>query len=60
MKAKGISVYVTGAAVACFFFLSDGDRKLVEGIRERFPGVPCLRFQGASLMDLVGQDWPAV
>ncbi len=55
-----VSVYVTGTAMACFFFLSDGNRKLVEGIRGRLPGVPCLRFQGTSLMDLVGHDWPAV
>lgn len=53
-------VYATGTAMACFFFLIDDERKLIEGIRERFPGEPCLRFQEASLMDLVGHDWPAV
>ena len=55
-----VSVYITRTAMACFFFLIDDDRKLVEGIRERFPDEPCLRFQGTSLMDLVGHDWPAV
>ena len=52
------SIYVTGTAMAWFFFLMDEDRSLVEGIRERFPREPCLRFQGKSLMDLVGHDWP--
>ena len=51
-------IYVTGTAMAWFFFLMDEDRSLVEGIRERFPRESCLRFQGKSLMDLVGHDWP--
>ena len=55
-----ISIYVTGTAVAWFFFLMDEDRSLVEGIRERFPRESCLRFQGKSLMDLVGHDWSPV
>ena len=55
-----VSIYVTGTAMAWFFFLMDEDRNLVEGIRERFPREPCLRFQGKSLMDLVGHDWPPV
>ena len=59
-RCSWVSIYVTGNAMACFFFLIDDDRKLVEGIRERFPGESCLRFQGTSLMDLVGHDWPAV
>lgn len=59
-RCSWVSVYVTGSATVCFFFLSDSDRKLVEGIRERFAGVPCLRFQASSLTSLVGNDWPAV
>ena len=59
-RCSWVSIYITGNAMACSFFLIDDDRKLVEGIRERFPGESCLRFQGTSLMDLVGHDWPAV
>ena len=53
-----VSIYVTGTAMAWFFFLRDEDRSLVDGVRERFLSEACLRFQGKSLMDLVGHDWP--
>ena len=55
--ASWVSIYVTGTVMAWFFFLMDEDRSLAEGIRKRFPGEPCLRFQGKSLMDLVRHDW---
>ena len=54
------SIYATGTVMVWFFFLMDDDRNLVEGIRERFPREECLQFQGRSLMDLVGHDWPPV
>ena len=55
-----VSIYATGTAMAWFFFLMDDDRNLVEGIRERFPREDCLQFQGRSLMELVGHEWPSV
>ena len=51
-----VSIYVTGSAMAWFVFLMDEDRSLVQRIRERFPCELCLRFQGNSLMDLVGHE----
>ena len=54
------SIYATGTAIVWFFFLMDDDHNLVEAIHRRFPGEQCLQFQGKSLMDLVGHDWPPV
>ena len=55
-----VSIYATGAAMVWFFFLMDDDCTLVEKIRERFPREECFQFQGRSLMDMVGHDWPRV
>ena len=54
------SIYVTGTVMVWFFFVMDDDHSLVEAIHRRFPGEQCLQFQGRSLMDLVGHDWPPV
>ena len=55
-----VSIYATGTTMVWFFFLMDDDQNLVEAIRRRFPSEHCLQFQGRSLMDLVGHDWPLV
>ena len=54
------SIYAIDTVMVWFFFLMDDDSNVVEGIRERFRREECLQFQGKSLMDLVGHDWPRV
>lgn len=49
--------YAVDSATVLFFFLMSNDYSLAEGIKERFD---CLQFQGDSLMELVGHDWPPV
>ena len=51
-------LYATSSVMVWLFFLMDDNRNLVEAIRSRFSCEQCLQFQGKSLMDLVGHDWP--
>ena len=55
-----VSIYTTSTARVFFFFLMDDDCEHVERIKKLFHLEECLRFQGESLMDLVGHDWPSV
>ena len=54
------TVYVTSTLMVWFFFLMDDDCNLVKDIKERFPREECHQFEGESLMELVGHDWPTV
>ena len=53
-------IYATGTVMVWFFFLIDNDCNLVSDIKERFPLEECHQFEGESLMELVGHDWPTV
>ena len=52
------ALYATSTAFALFFFLMQDDCGLVTGILKRFDN--CVRFEGETLMELVGHDWPSV
>ena len=54
------AIYATSTAMVWFFFLMDDDCNLVADIKERFPLEECVQFEGESLMELVGHDWPTV
>ena len=53
-----LALYATRSVMVWLFFLMEDDRNLVEAIQSRFPCEQCFQFQGKSLMDLVGHDWP--
>ena len=55
-----VSIYATKSTMVFFFFLMSSDSNLVEGITQRFHLEDCLQFQGESLVELVGHDWPVV
>ncbi len=53
-------IYATGTVLALFFFLMEDDCHLVADIQKLFPDQECFRFDGETLMDLVGHDWPSI
>ena len=55
-----VVLYATSTMSVLFFFLMEDDSQFVTGIQDKFSIEKCFRFEGETLMELVGHNWPSI